>query len=29
MVSGEIRVSRPASEVRDWDALARLFFGEE
>ncbi|HLH67368.1 MAG TPA: ATP-binding cassette domain-containing protein [Solirubrobacteraceae bacterium] len=29
MVSGEIRVSRRASEVRDWDALARLFLGEE
>ncbi len=28
MVSGEIRVSRPAAEVRDWDELARLFLGE-
>jgi ABC-type branched-subunit amino acid transport system ATPase component len=29
MVSGVIRASRDADEVTDWDALARLFLGEE
>jgi ABC-type branched-subunit amino acid transport system ATPase component len=29
MVSGAIRASRDAAEVRDWDELARLFLGEE
>jgi ABC-type branched-subunit amino acid transport system ATPase component len=29
MVAGAIRVSKPASEVHDWDELARLFLGEE
>lgn len=28
MVAGLVRVSRPASEVRDWDELARMFLGE-
>jgi len=28
MVGGVLRVSRPASEIRDWDELARLFLGE-
>lgn len=29
MVSGVIRASRDAHEVRDWDELARLFLGEQ
>jgi branched-chain amino acid transport system ATP-binding protein len=29
MVSGVIRASRAANELRDWDELARLFLGEE
>jgi branched-chain amino acid transport system ATP-binding protein len=29
MVSGVIRASRNAEELRDWDELARLFLGEE
>lgn len=29
MVSGTLRASREASEVRDWDELARLFLGED
>jgi ABC-type branched-subunit amino acid transport system ATPase component len=28
MVAGAVRVSRPASEIHDWDELARLFLGE-
>jgi branched-chain amino acid transport system ATP-binding protein len=28
MVGGMVRVSRPASEIQDWDELARLFLGE-
>jgi len=28
MVNGEVRVSRPAGAIRDWDELARLFLGE-
>jgi len=28
MVGGVLRVSRPASEIGDWDELARLFLGE-
>jgi len=28
MVGGVVRVSRPASEIRDWDELARMFLGE-
>jgi ABC-type branched-subunit amino acid transport system ATPase component len=28
MVGGVVRMSRPASEVRDWDELARVFLGE-
>lgn len=28
MVSGVLRVSRPADEIHDWDELARLFLGE-
>jgi ABC-type branched-subunit amino acid transport system ATPase component len=28
MVGGLVRVSRPASEIQDWDELARLFLGE-
>jgi ABC-type branched-subunit amino acid transport system ATPase component len=28
MVGGLVRVSRPASEIRDWEELARLFLGE-
>lgn len=28
MVGGVLRVSRPASEIQDWDELARLFLGE-
>jgi ABC-type branched-subunit amino acid transport system ATPase component len=29
MVSGTLRASREAADVRDWDELARLFMGEE
>jgi ABC-type branched-subunit amino acid transport system ATPase component len=29
MVSGSVRASRDAHEITDWDALARLFLGEE
>ena len=28
MVGGVVRASRPASEIRDWDELARMFLGE-
>ena len=29
MVSGSVRASRDSQDITDWDALARLFLGEE